>query len=73
MSRLEGRIMKAIRRRTGAHVMSEGPHVVHSDELRRQEYPDFSKVDVRGGVFMRFLEMMTPWRQRGVVSETDIP
>ncbi|KAK0644675.1 hypothetical protein B0T16DRAFT_495437 [Cercophora newfieldiana] len=71
MSRLEGRIMKAIRRRTGARVMSEGAHVVHSDELRRQEYAGFEKVDVRGGKRARMLERVMPWRQRGVGASED--
>jgi len=65
--------MKAIRRRTGARVMSEGPHAVHSDELRRQEHGDFAKVDVRGGTSVRIVEMLTPWRRKGLTSETDMP
>jgi len=68
MNRLEGRIMKAIRSRTGARVMSEGPHVVYSEELRRQDYADVGKVDEGGRGIVRLRETMTSWRQKTVAS-----
>lgn len=59
MSRLEGRIMKTIRSRTGARVMSEGAPIVRSDELRRQEYAGV--FNSRGSI-VRLVEALSPWK-----------
>lgn len=68
MSRLESRIMKAIRTRTGARVTSMGPHLVHSGEHSRRDYADVGKPDQSRQVIARWLQRMTSWRQQPVTS-----
>ncbi|KAK0726002.1 hypothetical protein B0H67DRAFT_144609 [Lasiosphaeris hirsuta] len=73
MNRLENRVMKAIRTRTGARVMSEGPHLVHSSELHRQDHISDGNTDDGSRGIIRWLEPMTSWRQKSAAPLADEP